>query len=76
MDAWSIVLGLMFVFPPTAILFMASMIKLWALLVERRITWRLAFAWATGVCLVLVLAYIGYLKRHLPTASAACAEPQ
>lgn len=49
MDAWGVLGFVMFAFPPTAILFLASVIKLVALLEEKTISWGKAFAWAAMI---------------------------
>lgn len=53
MDIWEVFGLVLFGFPPTAILFIASLIKLFAVLEETTISWSKAFAWATMTSIVL-----------------------
>ena len=57
-----VLLGVLLFFPPTAILFLGSVIKLWALLAEKTVAWRRAFGLSSIVSIAAMLGYMLYLK--------------
>lgn len=62
MDVWSVFAGLLLFFPPTAVVFIASIIKLLALLNEKTLTWGKAFGYAALISISALVAYIVYLQ--------------
>lgn len=62
MDAWSLFAGVLFFFPPTAVVFIASVLKLLALLNEKTLTWSRAFGYAALVSVSALVGYIAYLQ--------------
>ena len=62
MDAWEMLAMIMFLFPPTAILFVACVIKLFAVLEETTISWGKSFGIATIFNIVGFVAYLLYLN--------------
>jgi dolichyl-phosphate-mannose--protein O-mannosyl transferase len=57
-----VLLAVLLFFPPTAVVFIACVIKLWALLAEKTMTWRRAFGVAAVVSIVATAGYMFYLK--------------
>lgn len=58
MGAWEMLAMVLFLFPPTAILFVACVIKLFAVLEEKTISWGKSLGFAT---IFNIAAFVGYL---------------
>ena len=58
MGAWEMFLMILFIFPPTAIVFFASVVKLFGVLEEITITWGKAFGISAVVNVVLLFGWL------------------
>lgn len=60
MGAWEMLAMVLFLFPPTAIGFVACLVKLFAVLEEKKIGWGKAFGIAAIINGVLLLGWLLY----------------
>jgi hypothetical protein len=60
MGAWETFALVLFIFPPTAIVFVAFLVKLFAVLEEMEISWGKSFGIATIVNIALLFGWIIY----------------
>ena len=64
MFGWELLAYILFIFPPSAVIFIASLVKLFCVLEEKEMPWRKAFGWSAVISVVLFAASMLYFMQN------------